>query len=75
MKHRYARVAALLLEALAAISVKGGAVPDQEGSVMVEYAVLLSVVAVGLSLAVASLGVPLVSMYLTQKTWLLLPFP
>jgi len=49
--------------------------PNERGTVMVEYTVLLSVVAVGLSLALAALGVPLVSMYLSQQTWLLLPFP
>jgi len=49
--------------------------PDERGSVMVEYAVLLSVVAVVLSLAVVALGVPLLRMYLTQQTWLLLPLP
>lgn len=48
---------------------------DDRGTVMVEYTVLLSVVAVLLSLAIAALGVPLVSMYLSQQTWLLLPFP
>ena len=48
---------------------------DERGSVMVEYTVLLSVVAVGLCLALAALGVPLVRMYLSQQTWLLLPFP
>jgi len=48
---------------------------EERGSVIVEYTVLLSVVAVGLSLAVAALGVPLIRMYLTQQTWLLLPFP
>ncbi len=42
---------------------------------MVEYAVLLTVVAFGLCFALASLGVPLVRMYLSQQTWLLLPFP
>ena len=48
---------------------------DERGSVMVEYTVLLSAVAVGLCLALAALGVPLVKMYLSQQTWLLLPFP
>jgi Flp pilus assembly pilin Flp len=48
---------------------------DHRGSVAAEYAILLTVVAVGLSLAIASLGVPLLRMYLTQQTWLLLPFP
>jgi Flp pilus assembly pilin Flp len=47
----------------------------ERGSIMVEYAVLLSVVAVVLSLAVVALGVPLLRMYLTQQTWLLLPLP
>ena len=40
-----------------------------------EYAVLLSLVAVGLSLAIASLGYVLLRTYLIQQTWLLLPFP
>jgi len=48
---------------------------DEAGSIMVEYTVLLSVVAVGLCFAIAALGVPLIRMYLSQKTWLLLPFP
>ena len=42
---------------------------------MVEYAILLTVVAVGLALVTAALGVPFVRMYLAQRTWLLLPFP
>lgn len=42
---------------------------------MVEYAVLLTVVALGLCFALLALGVPLVRMYLSQQTWLLLPFP
>ncbi len=48
---------------------------DDRGSVTAEYAVLLGTVAVGLSFAIAALGVPLVKMYLSQQTWLLLPFP
>ena len=48
---------------------------DERGSVMVEYTVLLSVVAVGLCFSIAALGVPLIRMYLSQQTWLLLPFP
>jgi hypothetical protein len=48
---------------------------DERGTVIVEYVILLSVVAVGLSLAAAALGVPLLRMYLTQQTWILLPFP
>ncbi len=45
------------------------------GSVMVEYAVLLTIVALGVALATMALGVPLMRMYLSQRTWLLLPFP
>lgn len=48
---------------------------EDRGSVFVEYAVLLSLVAVGLSLAIASLGYVLIRTYLIQQTWLLLPFP
>ena len=42
---------------------------------MVEYAVLLTVVAMAVAFATAALGVPLMSMYLSQRTWLLLPYP
>jgi hypothetical protein len=49
--------------------------PNERGSVMVEYAVLLTVVAVGIAFATVALGVPLMSMYLSQRTWLLLPYP
>ena len=42
---------------------------------MVEYAALLCLVAIGLALAMVSLGVPLVRMYLNQRTVLMLPFP
>jgi Flp pilus assembly pilin Flp len=52
-----------------------GLLQDEHGSVMAEYAVLLTVVALGLSLATASLGVPLTRMYLSQRTWLMLPYP
>jgi len=48
---------------------------DNRGSIMVEYAVLLTLVAIGLALAMVSLGVPLVRMYLNQRTVLMLPFP
>lgn len=47
----------------------------QRGVVTVEYVVLLSTVAVGLTLAVIALGVPLVRMYLEQTALLGLPFP
>lgn len=45
------------------------------GTMTVEYVVLLGTVAVGLTLAVAGLGVPLVRMYLWQTGQLALPFP
>ena len=45
------------------------------GSIMVEYAALLTLVAIGLAAAMVSLGVPLVRMYLNQRTVLMLPFP
>lgn len=48
---------------------------DQRGSVMVEYAILLTVVALGVALAIMALGIPLMSMYLSQRTWVLLPYP
>lgn|GEM_PF-3355755 len=48
---------------------------SDRGSVTVEYAALLALVAVGLCAAVAALGVPLALMFRTQQTWLLLPFP
>ena len=41
----------------------------------VEYVVLLSTVAMGLTLAVIALGVPLVRTYLEQTAILALPFP
>jgi Flp pilus assembly pilin Flp len=48
---------------------------DESGSVTVEYAVVLCLVALGLSLAVVTLGPALVRAYLARETWLLLPFP
>ena len=48
---------------------------DERGSVTLEYVVLLSVVAVGCSLAVASLGVPLVQLFVTQEVWVALAVP
>ena len=48
---------------------------DNRGSIVVEYAVLLTLVAIGLALAMVSLGEPLVRMYLNQRTVLMLPFP
>ena len=50
-------------------------VPDDRGTIMVEYAVLLSVVAVGCSLAVIGLGAPLVRMFMAQEVWLMMAVP
>lgn len=47
----------------------------QRGTATVEYVVLLTTVAIGLTLAVIALGGPLVRMYLGQTTQLSLPFP
>ncbi|MGE5786857.1 MAG: Flp family type IVb pilin [Myxococcales bacterium] len=48
---------------------------DDRGSISVEYAVLLSLVAVGCSLAVVALGAPLVRMFMAQQVWILLGIP
>jgi Flp pilus assembly pilin Flp len=48
---------------------------DDRGGVAVEYAVILALVAVGLSAAVLGLGTALVEMFVARETWLLLPFP
>ncbi len=45
------------------------------GSITVEYAVLLSVVAVGCSIAVMGLGAPLVRLFVAQEVWLMLAVP
>jgi len=45
------------------------------GSVTVEYTVLLVLVAMTCAAAMVTLGAPLVRMFLTYQTWLLLPFP
>jgi hypothetical protein len=42
---------------------------------MVEYVVLLTTVAIGLTVVVVGLGAPLVRMYLSQTAILGLPFP
>ncbi len=47
----------------------------QRGVITVEYAVLLSLVAVGVSFAVYGLLGPLRSYFLAQQLWLLLPIP
>lgn len=48
---------------------------DDSGSIMVEYTVLLCLVAVGCSLAVVALGAPLVRLYMAQQVWLMLAVP
>jgi Flp pilus assembly pilin Flp len=48
---------------------------DVRGSVTVEYTVLLVLVAISCALAMVTLGAPLVRMFSTYQTWLLLPFP
>jgi Flp pilus assembly pilin Flp len=48
---------------------------DARGSVMVEYTVLLVLVAMTCAAAMVTLGAPLVRMFATYQTWLLLPFP
>lgn len=48
---------------------------DDRGTIMVEYAVLLSLVAVGCSLAVVGLGAPLVRLFMAQESWLMLAVP
>jgi Flp pilus assembly pilin Flp len=48
---------------------------DERGSVTVEYAVILTVVALGCVLATVSLGVPLVRAFEAREAWLLLPLP
>ncbi len=52
-----------------------GLVLDEKGPVTVECAVVLTLVAVGLVLVIASLGPTLVSAFVARETWLLLPFP
>ena len=48
---------------------------DTRGSVTVEYTVLLVLVAMTCAAATITLGAPLVRMFATYQTWLLLPFP
>ena len=48
---------------------------DERGSVTVEYTVLLVLVAMVCVVATVAIGVPLVRMFVTYQTWLLLPFP
>ena len=48
---------------------------DERGSVTVEYTVVLVLVSLVGGLALIGLGPPLVSMFVSQRAWLLLPFP
>ena len=48
---------------------------DDRGSVTVEYTVVLVLVSLVGALALMALGPSLVSMFVSQRTWLLLPFP
>lgn len=48
---------------------------DERGTVTVEYAVLLGLVAMGCSLAVIGLGAPLVRLFVAQELWILLAVP
>ncbi|HVY28772.1 MAG TPA: hypothetical protein VHB79_19585 [Polyangiaceae bacterium] len=48
---------------------------DARGSVTVEYTVLLVLVAMACVVAMVAIGAPLVRMFETYQTWLLLPFP
>lgn len=48
---------------------------DTRGSVTIEYTVLLVLVALACVFSMIALGAPLVRMFETYQTWLLLPFP
>jgi Flp pilus assembly pilin Flp len=48
---------------------------DTAGSVLVEYTVLMSLVAVGASAAIYAIGVPLVARYQLMKVLIGLPLP
>jgi Flp pilus assembly pilin Flp len=48
---------------------------DQRGTVTVEYTIVTALIAVGVSLATAGLGVLLLDLFRYQQTLLLLPFP
>lgn len=48
---------------------------DERGSIMVEYAMLLSLVAIGCAAATFALGVPLVKLFMAQEVWLALAVP
>jgi hypothetical protein len=48
---------------------------NDSGTVIVEYVVVLSTVALGFAMALAALGAPLVSFLRLQAVWVGLPFP
>ncbi|HEX2880383.1 MAG TPA: hypothetical protein VHO25_12700 [Polyangiaceae bacterium] len=48
---------------------------DRRGTVTVEYVVVLTLVSLGVVVAMAGLGVPLVRTYLSQTAWLIAPLP
>jgi Flp pilus assembly pilin Flp len=48
---------------------------DSRGTVTVEYALLLALVAIGAAAALVSLGVPLIQLFVAQRAVLLLPIP
>jgi hypothetical protein len=54
---------------------QGTLLRQQRGSVQVEYVVVLSMVALTVAVATASLGIPLYRLFLMQQAWLLLPLP
>lgn len=51
------------------------ALSDDRGSVTIEYVVLLVAVSLGVVIAMAGLGAPLVRMFRTLEIWIGLPFP
>jgi hypothetical protein len=54
---------------------RAAALFDQRGAVFVEYAVALSLLALGASLAVIAVGRALLGLYLAQQAVLLAPMP
>ncbi|MFW5875978.1 MAG: hypothetical protein ACOCXM_04520 [Myxococcota bacterium] len=56
-------------------SPRGDLLRHEGGAVQVEYVVLLSLVTLGAALAVAALGVPLLSLHHYMQTLLLVPIP
>jgi hypothetical protein len=54
---------------------RGDCLSDTRGAVMTEYAVVVGVCGIVISLAIASLGVPLVSGYGTARTILISTVP